>query len=147
MKATTAIEIFDEKMNKYIGTAEIQFGLETLIVRECDFMSCLELESLLENRAELPRTYEVDDIVLSALGLLSRKREFGRMSEAKILYAMLNHFALLDENGRPDYNKDDGIRVYPLKDEIVCMFMLDRRYPGIYLWEARKNDLAEEEKL
>ena len=55
MKATTAIEIFDEKMNKYIGTAEIQFGLETLIVRECDFMSCLELESLLESRAELPR--------------------------------------------------------------------------------------------
>lgn len=123
------IELYDHEKEKQICTAKVLFGLESLIVISCDGMSKTELYSWLKARSRLPKTYDIDAIVLEKLDLSKRAYEFGRMSEACVLYAMLNHFI----------SPMDKIAVYPLKTEYISMIDLDFRYSNIYIWNPRKE--------
>ena len=65
-------------------------GLDNLIVKQCNNYDSKDLEELLEARSAIPSKIEMDDIILKKLGLT--KYEFGRMTEARVLYAALNNF-------------------------------------------------------
>lgn len=70
-------------------------GLDNLIVKQCNNYDSKDLEELLEARSAIPSKIEMDDIIfiiLKKIGLTKRKYEFGRMTEARVLYAALNNF-------------------------------------------------------
>ena len=129
MEQNMKVELFDTLTDETLVTADVSFGLDVAVVNSCEGMDILEFERFLENRAELPRDYDIDDVVLKSLNLYHRKHEFGRMSEAKILYAMLNSFA----------KENDNLEVRPLKTELVSMVALDWRYSNIYIWKSKED--------
>lgn len=131
-------ELVDTKLNRVICTADILFGLDTLLVEACSNGNPAELDRFLMARSELLHKYEMDQVVYDFLGLSHRMYEFGRASDAKVLYAMLHNFE------RPD----DAIRLYPLKTEYVSMIALDARFSNVYLWKCRKesNNVFNEKK-
>ena len=123
------IEIYDNKNNIQLYTADITFGLNVLIVNKSNNIDKEKLQYFLSNRAEYPISTEMDLKILKKLNLLARKNEFGRMNEACVLYALLNNFS-----------KDtDNLKLYPLKDEIISMINYDYRYSNIYLLKKRDN--------
>lgn len=131
------IEVYDYKTNTVLCKADVIFGLDTVIVKECipnknidlNPFTKVYLSRFLEARAELPYSVETDKKVLSKLNLTDRANLFGRMNEACVLYAMLNNFTT---------PKDNDIEVFPMKDEIICMVELDSRYSNIYIWHKRR---------
>lgn len=125
------IVLLNKKTKVILGTADVIFGLDTLIVKECDMFTPKELNHLLMKKAEIQNyIYEMDDVILKKLDLYHKKALFGRMTEAKVLYAMLNHFE----------TKDDDILIYPQKNELICMIPLNPAYSNIYLWETYHNE-------
>lgn len=128
-KGTYLIEVYDHSTNQQICQAEILLGLDNLIVKQCNNYDPKDLEELLEARSAIPSKIEMDDIILKKLGLTKRKYEFGRMTEARVLYAALNNFKT---------NKDQ-IAVYPLENTTICMIALDNRYSNIYFWNKREK--------
>lgn len=121
------VNIYNKKNNNLVCSADILFSPGTLLVKECDNISAIELENLLMNKARFKDSLEMDDIVLKKLGLEKRKREFGRMSEACVLYAMLCNF-----------ETDDEYVLFPQEDEVLSMIAYGSEYSNIYLW--RKNN-------
>ena len=124
-----SIEMYDTETGTQICTADILFGLENLIVLSCDTIDAIELQEFLTQRAKLPQTYEMDAIIFEKLNLTFHSYDFGRMSEACVLYATLNHFQ----------KNEDTLMVYPLKTEFISMIDLDFRYSNIYIWKCRKE--------
>ncbi len=123
------IEIYDNENNIQLYTADITFGLNVLIVNKSNNIDKEKLQYFLSNRAEYPISTEMDLKILKKLNLLARKNEFGRMNEARVLYALLDNFS-----------KDtDNLKLYPLKDEIISMINYDYRYSNIYLLKKRDN--------
>lgn len=120
------IQLIDKKENKIICTADVSFGLDTLIVNECKGMDREQFENWLLDRASFRDSYEMDEIVLKKLNLYRKKYLFGRMSEACVLYAMLCNFE----------KEEDNFAVYPLHDELFSMFAFDSNYTNLYLWRA-----------
>lgn len=123
------VRLFNKKTKETIVTADVSFGLDVAIVNFCNGMSLSEFEQFLENRAKLPHTYDMNDVVLKALNLYDRKNKFGRMSEAKMLYAIVNSFA----------KDEDDLEIHPLKTELVSMIALDFRYSNIYIWKSEED--------
>ena len=131
------IEVYDEKKRTCLYIADVWFGLDVLIVREftklrddLSISSVGDFTRFLQSRAEFRDSYEIDDIVLKKLNLYDKKYEFGRMSEACVLYAMLCNFK----------KKEDAIAIYPLQTELVSMIAYDPSYSNIYFWEKRNAD-------
>ena len=118
------VGIYRKTTKECLGTADIDFGLDVFFIDDCRGISKSELDSFLSKRVELPCTYEIDEIVLKKLGLYKRRNEFGRMTEAKVLYAMLNYFE----------SEDDDYCIHPIKNEIISMIGQDFRYSNIYVW-------------
>lgn len=86
------------------------------------------LESWMFFRARSYYTgYESDDVFLKALGLENKKYKFGRMSEACVLYTILQNFK----------TKDDDYSIYPMQDEIVFMGHIYPEYGNIYDWKSK----------
>lgn len=131
------IEIYDYKTNLTFCKADVIFGLDTFIIKECTPNPEIEnnpfnirfLSEFLEARSELPCSIDMDKKVLNKLGLSNKANLFGRMNEASILYVMLNNFA----------SDNDDYEVFPMKDEIICMVELDQRYSNIYVWHKRRG--------
>lgn len=123
------IEIIDMKNNKLLCTAKIEFGLDTFIIEDCKGLTYQELEQFLLKRSELLSHYDIDSVIYDKLGLSHRAYEFGRASEAKILYALLNHFS----------SPEDEIKLFPRKTEYISMIDLDSRYSNIYILKRRKE--------
>ena len=135
LPGTEFVELYNHETDQILCQAEILFGLSNLIVLKAvtadgKIMDPKKLERWLEERAVLPRTYEIDQIVLETLGLEDQAYKFGRMSEACILYAMLKHF-------RKDI---DQIALYPIRDTYISMMDLDPDYGNLYLWKGRTED-------
>lgn len=124
------IIVYSEVNNSVLAKADVIFGLNVVIVRSCSEMTVPDLYTLINEKADVIHSYEMDDVVLKALGLYDRKREFGRMSEACMLYGIVTNFSL----------SGDGISIYPEKDECISMIAEDPRYSNIYVWR-KKNDL------
>lgn len=130
------IEVFDKKEQKQLYIADVWFGLDVLNVnnyidlcKNPDIKNIEDFTLFLQRRAEFKDSYEMDDIILEKLELSNRKNEFGRMSVACVLYAMLCNF-----------EKDtDNIAVYPLQTELVSMIAYDVSYSNIYLWKCRNQ--------
>lgn len=116
------------KDNKRIATANIRFSPNALLVESCDNMTLSELDRLLYQKAALPVSSEIDELIYKELKLDSRY--FARAyDEVNILYAITKNF-----------KSDDDILVYPLKDEIIYMFAFNPNITQIYVWRKR-NDL------
>ena len=126
------VEFVDIIKDCVLCTADIQFGLDTMIVKSCSNKTPSEAEQFLMKRCELPKTYDIDHKVYEMLGLSHREYEFDRASEAKVLYAMLKNFA----------SENDDLRLYPVKTEFVSMIDLDSRFSNIYVWKCRKEEKA-----
>lgn len=124
------IIVYSEVNNSIIAKADAIFGLSVVIIESCSGMTVLDLYTLINEKADVIHSYDMDDVVLKALGLYDRKREFGRMSEACMLYGIVTNFSL----------SGDGISIYPEKDECISMIAEDPRYSNIYVWR-KKNDL------
>lgn len=124
------VEIINKRTQELICQADIDFGLETYIINSVQGITEEELECFLEEHSLLPCTYEIDEIILKRLNLYSRKNLFGRMSEAKILYALLNNF---------ESDKDDYI-LYPTENTYICLHALDCRYSNIYIFNKEKKE-------
>ena len=128
-------EVFDHKENKVLFTGKADFGpglIDILSVNSPDSdISVSFAENFLDNRALLmaPKTYEDDALALNELDLVYNKHRFGRMNEAYVLLAMLNNFAV----------SDDEIRLYPIKNELICMYNWNSKYGTIYPWSKRKE--------
>lgn len=121
------VRLIDKKENKTICTADILFGLDVLIVEQCQGMKIEELQNWLEERVKIRNyTYEMDDIILKKLNLYHKKHLFGRMDEACVLYAMLTNFE----------DKNDNLALFPQKDEFVCMIAYNPNYSNLYLWRT-----------
>ena len=124
------IIVYSEMNNSILAKADVIFGLNVVIIKSCNGMSKDDLYALINRKANVIRSYEMDDVVLKTLGLYDRKREFGRMSEACMLYGIVTNFSL----------SGDGISIYPEKDEYISMIAEDPSYSNIYVWR-KKNDL------
>lgn len=130
------VEVYDKQKEMTLCTAEIEFGPGALYVEKLyetfidDFHAPEDLDLFLTKRANamVERSYEFDNVVLKKIGMENRRHLFGRMDEAKVLYALLCNFAL----------PTDGILVYPLNDEVVGMTMIDPKYGDLYLWGKRR---------
>lgn len=114
------------KERKVLVQADVTFGLDVLFVNKCNgTMNEDEFENWLINRTNIEFDYETDDIILKKLNLYHRKKDFGRMNEAKVLYAMLNNF-----------KGNDDLLLYPEKTELISMVSYDWRYSNIYIWKS-----------
>lgn len=123
------VEIYDALNKIQLYTADITFGLDTLIINNSFNISSKHLYDFLIARTNLPVSNETDIKILTRLNLLNRKNEFGRMNEACVLYALLNNFS----------QNTDNLKLYPLKDAIISMINYDYRYSNIYLLKKRGN--------
>lgn len=123
------VEIYDALNKIQLYTADITFGLDTLIINNSFNISSKHLYDFLIARTNLPVSNETDIKILTRLNLLNRKNEFGRMNEACVLYALLNNFS----------QNTDNLKLYPLKDAIISMINYDYRYSNIYLLKKRDN--------
>lgn len=120
------VGVYNKKTKECIATADIDFGLSVYFIDDCNGMDKEELDQLLQSRLQIPWTYEMDNIVLEKLWLSDRKYEFGRMSEAKVLYMMLNYFE----------SDEDDLCIHPLENELVTRIGEDFRYSNIYVWRT-----------
>ena len=125
------IVVYD-KNNSVLCKADAIFGLSVVVVKSCSGMDVGDLYALINERTDVANFYEMDDVVLKKLGLYDRKREFGRMDEACMLYGILTNFSL----------PGDGISIYPEKDEYVSMIAEDPRYSNIYVWRKKHDSDA-----
>lgn len=136
------IEIYDEEKDKCLSKIDIFIGLDVIIINdiiEDNYFNYnkQDLHKWLMDRTLLPKTYEIDEIVLKKLGLYNNRHLFGRMNEARCLYALLNNFK----------SDKDEIMIYPIKDEIISMVSIDYRYSNIYLWRKRRKFLFKSKKV
>ena len=124
------IIVYNENNNSILCKVDVIFGLNVVIIKSCCGMTVPDLYTLINEKVDVIHSYDMDDVVLKALGLYDRKREFGRMSEACMLYGIVTNFSL----------SGDGISIYPEKDACISMIAEDPRYSNIYVWR-KKNDL------
>ncbi len=132
----TTIEAYDHNLHTSIFTAEIDFEPEILLVNSVENSNPVwneeSVRNFLYNRAYemAPKSYEDDLPALKRLGLTYNRHMFGRMSEAAVLLAILDNFS----------TPEDEIRVYPLKNDVVCMIAWASKYGNVYLWKKREGD-------
>lgn len=122
------VEVWNTKTNELVCTAKITFGLDVYIVHECNGWNIQELTEWMNSRIDIPYDYKMDIIILKKLQLFNKQREFGRMSDAIVLYSILNYFA-----GKDEY------QMYPSQLEYISMIDLDPRYSNIYLWKPKNS--------
>lgn len=97
---------------------KVSTGFEKMALQEYLFKRSLDIVKDL-----------TDDDILKGIELSDQKIHFGRMKEAAFLYSVLHYF----EN-------NDGISVYPLQSELLCVSALDFRYNRIYLLHGRNEN-------
>lgn len=123
------VYLVDKKQGTILCTADILFGLDSLIVTQCTGKNPCELQQFLEQRAYFDDSVEQDEKVLKKLNLYQRRNLFGRMSEANVLYSMLSNFE----------KPGDSLALYPQKDEFVCMAPYNANYSNLYSWRANHD--------
>lgn len=126
-------ELYDSKTDNIMCNADITFGPGTFIVNSCTGydkykdITPAQLEDFLSSRIHYEHTYAFDNIVLERIDMLKQKNLFGRMSDYMVLYALLNNF---DDN--------DGVYLYPLRDELVSMIAYDSDLSNMYILRKRQ---------
>lgn len=114
------IIVYSEMNNSILAKADVIFGLNVVIIKSCNGMSKDDLYTLINRKADVIHSYDMDDVVLKALGLYDRKREFGRMSEACMLYGIVTNFSLSGEKIINYFCNNLGFQ-----NEVKQMIMLD----------------------
>lgn len=129
MQTTNAIEIeiYDHAKKKILNTGTVLFCPDTFIIEESFPWSKEELEAFLWSRIPSFHTYTEEEQILQFLQLTHEKHNFGRMEDARVLYALLHHFA----------NDKDFLKVYPKKNCIFTMVAYDMRFSTFYEWETK----------
>jgi hypothetical protein len=118
------IGLYDETKKACLCTADVSFSTDTVMMESCEGMDAHELEGFLLSRAVCPDGYGAEEVLIHRFRLEGREHEFGRLQDAPVLYAMLNHFRM----------PNDTLAVYPLKNEVFSMIGTDCRFTNLYTW-------------
>ncbi len=127
------IEAYSQKWQKTLFTAEVHFGPDYIHVLSTDSEKYDPeiITVFLEERARhyISEGFSGDNDALERLKLTYNRHLFGRMSEAYVLLAMLDYFAL----------PSDSIVVHPVYDTLLCMYHWAPKYGTFYPWKRRKQ--------
>jgi hypothetical protein len=116
--------IYDEEKKTLLYTADLSFSADTLSVESCTGMSPQDCEAFLLSRCRCPQGYGAEKALAARFRLSGREHEFGRLQEAKVLYALLDHFRV----------PEDTLAVFPAKNEVVSVIGTDCRFSNLYTW-------------